>query len=64
MHHVGQGAELVLEAVEVGGIDLPQDLDRHLAAALRVPGLVDRAARPFPQLAPQLEPLLRAEVGR
>ncbi len=63
MDDVGEGAELVFEAVEVGGVDLAQHLDRHQAATLRIPRLVNRAARAFPQLAAQLEALPGAEIG-
>jgi hypothetical protein len=39
--HVGQGPELLLEAVQRRGIDPPQGLEGHDFPALAVPGLVD-----------------------
>ena len=57
MAHVGERAKLLLEAIEAGGVELAQRLQRHAHVALVVVGLVDEPFAAFAELADQLETL-------
>jgi hypothetical protein len=59
---VGEGAELVLEPIERGGVEVLQDLQRDEGAALAIVGLVDHARGAGAQAALELEPGARREV--
>ena len=56
MIDVGQNPEFFLQAVERGGIELPQRLERHDRVSMGIERLVDDAEAAFSEASSQVEP--------
>ena len=64
MDHIAQGAKLVLQAVERGGFELTEGLERDLAVPLAVKRQVDDTHAARAQMPQDLEPLAADALAR